>query len=282
MNESVVVVTMANAQQILIEESHQRPVVIDFWAEWCAPCKTLMPMLERLAAEYAGQFLLAKVDCDVEQQIAAQFGVRSLPTVVVMKDGQPVDGFSGAQPEAAVRQLLEKFLPKPWDLLTEQARVAMAEGDPGTALTLLSRAYEESRRQAPIALELARVLIGLKRFDEAQSTLDGVRLADRDALHQQLVAQLELERAAAKTPEIQALEQQMQARPDDLDVAYQLAVQYNQSQHHREALELLIGVLRRQRDHTDARKALLDIIAVLGNADPLAKEYQRRLFSLLY
>lgn len=282
MNEYTVVVTLDNAQQVLIDASFERPVLIDFWASWCAPCKTLMPLLERLAAEYDGQFLLAKVDCDAEQQIAAQFGVRSLPTVVLMKDGQPVDGFVGAQTEGEIRKLLEKYLPKPWDLLTEQARAALAEGDTGTALTLLRRAYDESRQQASIALELAGVLIESKRLDEAQTVLDAVRLVDRDALHNQLTAQIELVREAAKTPAIQALEAQLRDNPEDAGTAYQLALQYNQQQHHREALELLIGVLRRQRDHADARKALLDIIALLGNGDPLAKEYQRKLFSLLY
>src|SRR5690606_25056927 len=116
MSEYIFNITMDNAKQVLIDESFQRPVVVDFWAEWCAPCKTLMPLLEKIANEYAGQFVLAKVNCDEEQQIAQQFGVRNLPTVMVMKDGQPVDGFVGAQTETAVRELLEKFLPKPWDL----------------------------------------------------------------------------------------------------------------------------------------------------------------------
>lgn len=284
MSEYIVAVTMANAKQMLIDESFQRPVVIDFWADWCAPCKTLMPLLEKIANEYAGQFLLAKVNCDEEPHIAQQFGVRNLPTVMVVKDGQPVDGFAGAQTESVIRQMLEKYLPKPWDLQLQQAREAFAADDHGTALALLRTAYEESRKRTDIGMELAGVLIALKRFDEASAQLESIKLADRDQRYQQLLAQIELQREAAKTPEIRALEQQLAGNPDDLETAYLLAVQYSQNEQHREALDLLIDVLRKDREFRDggAKKALLDIIAVLGNSDPLAKEYQRKLFSLMY
>ena len=284
MSEYIVNVSMANAKQMLIDESFQRPVVIDFWAEWCAPCKTLMPMLEKLANEYAGQFLLAKVNCDEEQQIAQQFGVRNLPTVMIVKDGQPVDGFVGAQTETAIRVMLEKFLPKPWDIQLQQAREAIAAGDHGGALALLQNAYVESRKRADIGLELAGVLVAMKRFDEAQAQLDLIKLVDRDQRYHQLTAQLELQREAAKTPEIRALEERWENAPDDLETAYLLALQYSQNEQHREALDLLIEILRRDKQFRDggARKTLLDIIAALGNSDPLTKEYQRKLFSLMY
>lgn len=284
MSEHIVHVTMANAKQVLIDESFQRPVLVDFWADWCEPCKTLMPMLEKIANEYAGQFVLAKVNCDDEQRLAQQFGVRSLPTVMLMKDGQPADGFVGAQTETAVRQMLEKFLPKPWDLQLQQARDAIEQGDYGAALTLLRNAYEESRKRADIGLELGAVLIALKRFDEASAQLDMIKLVDRDQRYQQLLAQIELQREAAKTPEIRSLEAALQKTPDDLEAAYQLALQYSQNQQHREALDLLIEIIRKNKQFRDggAKKVLLDIIAMLGNADPLAKEYQRKLFSMMY
>jgi putative thioredoxin len=284
MSEYIVSVTMANAKQMLIDESFQRPVVVDFWAEWCAPCKTLMPMLEKLANEYAGQFLLAKVNCDEEPQIAQQFGVRNLPTVMVVKDGQPADGFVGAQTETAIREMLKKFLPKPWDIQLQQAREAIAAGDHGSALALLQHAYVESRKRADIGLELAGVLVAMKRFDEAQAQLDLIKLADRDQRYHQLIAGLQLQREAAKTPEIRSLEERWKNAPDDLETAYLLALQYSQNEQHREALDLLIDILRKDKQYREggARKALLDIIAVLGNADPLTKEYQRKLFSLMY
>ena len=106
-------VTSANFDQAVIQNSFEKPVLVDFWAEWCAPCKALMPMLAQIAQSYQGELLLAKVDCEAEQDIVARFGIQSLPTVVLFKDGQPVDGFAGAQPESAVRALLEPHVKMP-------------------------------------------------------------------------------------------------------------------------------------------------------------------------
>jgi thioredoxin len=106
-----------------------RPVVVDFWADWCEPCKQLMPILEKLATEYQGAFLLAKVNADEQQMLAQQLGVRSLPTVMVIKDGQPIDGFSGAQPESAVREMLDKHLPSPQAGALAEAEQLLADGD---------------------------------------------------------------------------------------------------------------------------------------------------------
>jgi putative thioredoxin len=280
----IVTIDESNAAQLLIEESHKRPVVVDFWADWCEPCKVLMPLLEKIANEYRGAFLLAKVNADEQEMITRQFGVRSLPTVMVMQNGQPVDGFAGAQPEAQVRQMLEKYLPKPWDGLLQLAREAMDRGDFAAALSPLRRAWEESGRRLDITLAYARALIENLRLDEAQAVLDAVRLADREAAWEQLHAQLEIKREAAKSPEIEALEQRLAAAPDDLDVRHQLAAQYTNAGQHKEAMECLISILRRDLNHGDGatKKLLLDTIASLGKGDPLAVEYQRKLYSLLY
>ena len=283
-NDYIVSVDESNAQQLLIEESARRPVVVDFWADWCEPCKTLMPLLEKLANEYQGQFLLAKVNADEQQTIAQQLGVRSLPTVIVIKDGQPVDGFVGAQTETQIREILDKYLPKPWDGLLEQAQALIAQDKAGEALPLLRQAYDESSQRHDITLVFAQVLIETSRLDEAERVLDGVRIADQDADWEQFQAQLKLKREAAKSPEIEALEQQLTSDPDNLDLRQQLAIQYADSGMHREAMESLIAILQVDREHHDggSRKALLDIIASLGKGDPVAVEYQRKLFGLLY
>jgi len=284
MNDHVVDIDQNNAQQYLIDESFKRPVLVDFWADWCGPCKSLMPILEKLAQEYAGGFLLARVNADQQQAIAGQFGVRSLPTVVLMKDGQPLDGFMGAQPETAVRQLLEKHLPKPWDALLEQGRALAAAGQLNEALTFLRQAHQESGERSDIGIALAEVYLALKRHAEAESILAGVPFVDQDAAYEQLKAQLELAQQAARSPELEALEQKHQAEPSNMDVAYQLALQYNQDGHHREALELLHGILQKNLNFQDgaARKSLMDMIASLGKGDPLAVEYQRKVYTLLY
>jgi putative thioredoxin len=284
MNSFIVDINESNAAQLLIEESHVRPVVVDFWASWCEPCKVLMPLLAKIANEYRGAFLLAKVNADEQQMIAQQFGVRSLPTVMVIQNGRPVDGFVGAKPEAQVRQLLEKYLPKPWDALLQKAQVAMDAGDFAGALAPLRQAWDESGRRLDITLAYARALIENLRLDEADTVLASVRLADQDAAFEQLRARLDIKRQAARSPEIEALEQRLAAAPDDLDLRAQLAVRYTNAGQFREGMECLIDILRRDRNHREgaSKKLLLDTIASLGKGDPLAVEYQRKLYSLLY
>ena len=274
MTEHIVNIDETNAAALLIEESHKRPVVVDFWADWCEPCKVLMPMLEKIAAEYDGAFLLAKVNADEQGMIAQQFGVRSLPTVMVVQGGQPVDGFVGAQPENAVREMLEKYLPKPWDGLLQQGQEAMSRGEFREALTPLRQAWEDSGQRHDITLVYAHCLIEALRLDEAQAVLDAVRLADQDAAWEQLKAQLEIKREASRSPEVEALEQKLAQNPEDLEVRHQLAVQYTNTGHYREALENVITVLQKDIDHGDG--------ASKRKGDPLAAEYQRKLYSLLY
>lgn len=277
-------VTLDNAQQMIIDESFQRPVLVDFWADWCGPCKSLMPILEKLAEEYQGQFLLARINADEQQALAAQFGVRSLPTVMLIKDGQPLDGFTGAQPEPQIRELLDKYLPKAWERTLVQAQALLAEQDFAGALPLLRQAYEESGQAPTVGCLLAQALIELNRVDEAEPILGAIKLADQDALYQQVMAQLKLKKEAAKNPELEALEQQLEQDPGNLELAHKLAVQLNQEGYHRQALELLHDILKKELNHADgqSKKALMDIIASLGKGDPLAAEFQRKLFTLLY
>lgn len=281
---NIVEINLENAKQYLIEESFVRPVLIDFWADWCAPCKSLMPILEKLANEYAGAFLLAKVNADEMGMISSQFGVRSLPTVILMKDGQPVDGFAGALPEVQVRELLAKYLPKPWEKLVTQAQEFIMSGDFNAALPLLRQAYDESKQESAIACLLAQCHLELNRIDNAEAILATIKMVDQDAHYEQLKAQIELKKQAAKTPELVALETAYARDPGNLDCAYQLAIQYHAEGAHRPALELLMGILRKERHFAEgaAKKTFMDILAALGKGDALAIEFQRKLFTLLY
>jgi putative thioredoxin len=283
-DEFIVNIDETNAAQLLIEESKTRPVVVDFWADWCEPCKVLMPLLEKIANEYQGAFLLAKVNADEQQAITQQFGVRSLPTVMVIQNGQPVDGFTGAQPETEVRKMLEKYLPKPWDALLAQAQEFLAEGDFASALAPLRQAWEESGKLYEITVAYVHALIESLRLDEAEAVLADIRLADRDSAYEQLVAQLEIKREAAKSPEIEALEAKLAEDTDNSDVRHQLAVQCTNAGLFKDAMEHLLIILQKDLNHADGatKKALLDTIVSLGKGDPLAVEYQRKLYSLLY
>lgn len=284
MNQNVVEVTLANARQILIDESRQRLVVVDFWADWCAPCKALMPILEKLAAEYNGQFLLAKVNADAEPDIAGQFGVRSLPTVILMRDGQPVDAFQGAQPETQVRHILEKHLPPAWEASLDAALAQMQAGDFAAAVPQLRKVHEESGRIDYIGLALAQALIQLNRCDEAEIVLKGISAAGKGPDYDNLVALLATRRQAAKSPEIEALERRVQEQPDSVDLVLELATKYRVEHHFEAALELLLATLKRDRNFGDGagRKAFLDTLAALGKGDPLAVRFQRQFFNLLY
>ena len=281
---NVIDIDQENAQQYLIDESFNRPVVVDFWADWCAPCKQLMPLLEKLADEYAGAFLLAKINADEQQGISQQLGVRSLPTVMVFKDGQPVDGFAGAQPEAAVRELLQKHLPSPWDANIAEATESLDQGNTTDAVGLLRASWEESNKLLDVTLAYAGALVEASRLDEAEQVLDEVRLVDREAVHEQLMAQIELKREAGKSPEIEALERELGLDESNHGIRVKLAVQLSAASHFRDALEHLLVVLRSDRDwnNGEAKRMYLDTIATIGKGDPLAAEYQRKLFSILY
>lgn len=276
MSSNIAEITLDNAQTLLIDESFKRPVVVDFWASWCEPCKSLMPIMEKLANEYDGQFLLAKVNSDDQQMLASQFGVRSLPTALVLKDGQPVDGFTGLKAEQEVKELLDKYLPKPWDIQLVKARQSIAREDYDDACVLLREAYRTSTQQADIALTLAGVLIILKRHDEAQEIVANIKMADQDAQFQQVQAQLQLAMEAQKAPELQLLEEQLAANPDDINIRFQLAMQYNQHEYRKEALTLIFDIIRKNINFNEgeAKKTYLDILVVMGKGDPIATEFQ--------
>lgn len=282
-NNYIIDVTDANLRDIL-ELAQHTPVVFDFWAEWCSHCKSLMPILEKLAHEYQGQFILAKVDCDQQPAVASQFGIRSLPTVYMFKNGEPVDGFQGAIPESEIREKLLQILPQQDELKLEQAIQLLGEGKHQEAVPVLKEALELSGNASDIALLLAETYIVLNKMDDAEGLLNQIPLQDRDSRWQGLTAQIELARQAADTPEIQQLQQAMQQEPDNAELAVKLALQWHQVGRNEEALSLLMGFLRRDLGAANggARKTLTDIIAALGNGDPLAGQYRRQLYSLLY
>lgn len=284
MSNNIVEVTYDNAQQILIDESFNRPVIIDFWADWCAPCKALMPLLEKLAAEYQGAFLLAKLNADDLGDIASQFGVRSLPTVVLMKDGKPVDAFQGALPDSQIREFLDKHLPQPWEQDLIRAETLIAEGNTLGAVDLLRSAYKDSGKKANIGLVLIKACLECHLLSEARELIAEIKLQDQNELYRQLVAQLELMEASAKTPAIQELEQRLNEEPDNTELMFELAIQFSQDGHSREALSLLYDLLQGDLNFAEgkARTMFLDILATLGKSHPLAVEFQRKFYTLLY
>ena len=280
-------VSTANFDQLVIQNSFHKPVLVDFWAEWCAPCKALMPMLAQIAESYRGELLLAKVNCDLEPDVVARFGIRSLPTVVLFKNGQPVDGFQGAQPESAIRAILQPHVPEPAPEAAdpfETAQALFAEGRIGDAENLL-REILAADSEKPAALILyARCLAERGELDEAQSVLDAVK---GDSHKQELAsarAQLTFLRQAADMPDAAALKARLAQNAEDDEAIYQLAIQQLARQQYEPALEALMKLFVRNRNYGEGlpHKTLLQVFDLLGNDNPLVTLFRRKLYQALY
>jgi putative thioredoxin len=256
----VIEATDANFMQAVVEESTRRPVVVDLWAAWCAPCRTLGPILETVAAERGGRFLLAKLDVDANPYTAGQFGVQSIPTVVAFSDGRPVDGFVGAIPESMVNEFIDRVLPAEADPDGSTALEQDLEGDPADAEEKYRAALVADEENREARLGLGRVLADTGRDAEAREVLAPL-LPDDEA--QRVLAGVEV-RSWSQVD-----------GPGALASAKRLAAQGR----YREALD---GMLSAVADDPDARTAMLDVFAVLGDADPLVTEYRRKLANALF
>lgn len=279
---NVIDVNLENFQQVLLEGSKQKLVVIDFWADWCEPCKQLMPVLEKLAQEFSEQIVLAKVNCDEQQELAMQFGVRNLPTVALMKDGQPVDGFTGVQAEGQIRELLQKHLPPPQQEWFNQALALMAQENWQQAYTLVKQAHAAEPENPSYTITLANLAIELGQLEEAEALLATITMVNQDAAYQQAVAKLDLAKQASDSPEIQALQQLLAKDPDSNDIKLKLAIALSQANRNEEGLDLIYSILIKDLAFADAKKVYLDIIANLPDGHELAGTYRRKLYTLLY
>lgn len=280
-DSAIIDVTMNNARAVL-EASAQKLVLFQFWSARSEGCKQLTPVLERIVRQYSQVLMLAKVDCDSQSDIAMQFGVQSLPTVMFVKNGQPVDGFAGVESETAILEKLAAYLPKPEDELLRQAQNFIAEQRFADAYPLLKEAQELATERADIKLVLADVAVSLGQLPQAEVLLSQIKLADQDASYKTVLARLELAKEAADTPEIQALETALAAEPSNHTLKEQLAVQYQAVQRSEEALALLLSILQQDLNFSDSKKLFLDILAAMPKGDTVATQYRRKLYSLLY
>ncbi|WP_233520574.1 thioredoxin family protein [Flocculibacter collagenilyticus] len=274
--------TPENFQKILVEESENKLIVVQFWSERSESCQGLMNTLERLAQEHTEHVLLAKVNCDQQQEIAMQFGIRSIPTVALVKNGQPVDGFAGVQDEAVIRDILNKHLPKPEDALFALAQQQVLEGVAEEAYSNILQAYQIAPERVDIKLLYADVLIALGKLNDADDILKTVKLVDQDSHFHSLVAKLELAKEAADSPEIKDLFRKLEVEPNNDEIKVRLAIQLHGAHRDEEALAMLFQVLQKDLAFQDAKKTFLDIIAALPSGDVLATQYRRKLYTLLY
>ena len=266
----------------VIEASRQAPVLVDFWAPWCGPCRVLKPVLEKLAAEYQGKFRLAKVNSDENPELSAQYGVRSIPSVKAFVDGKLADEFLGARPESAVREFIEGLLPSPADLLRKDAMDAAAREDSDRALTLLAQAAELDPMNDAVHADTAEILLARGRIAEAKAAAGRLSpLASQDRRIGTLLAQLQFADGANVDPS--ALEARIAGNPNDLEARLQLAKALVTQRRYEPALEQLLEIIRRDRKWNDeaGRKTMLSVFDVLGGQGELVSKYRRQLAAAL-
>jgi putative thioredoxin len=259
-------------------------VVVDFWADWCEPCKQLTPLLTNLAQEYRGGFILAKVNADAEQALAAHFRVRSLPTVIVIWQGQIVEQLVGLQPESAYRQIIDRFHMSPGDQIREQVDALWQHGRQQEAVQLLREVLKQEE-SVELKVMLAEKLLQLNQGEEARQWLQALPAEERERQPASgLLARLQFSDLAQGTPDRAALEKKIQVDPADSTARRQLAARCVLAGDYEAALEQFMEILRRDPKFEDeaGRKGLIAIFEILGNEDPLVTTYRRRMFSLLH
>ncbi len=278
-------VTQSDFEEKVIKASFQQPVVIDFWAPWCAPCKVLKPILEKLATEYAGKFVLAKVNSDENPQIAAQFAVRGIPAVKAVVDGKVVDEFTGALPESVVREWLDKIIPSPAEELRRAAQRQAAAGDLDGALRSLAEVAKLDPANEWVRVDSAAILFAQGDADEAQRLLDSLKDHDilNDARVLQLKAQVRLAEMNEEGENEASLTAAIAANGSDLEARLKLANVLIASNRYAEGMDQLLEIVRRDRKFKDdiGRKTLLDVFNLLGGQGELVAEYRRKLASAL-
>ena len=276
--------TAQNFEAEVLQRSLQTPVLIDFWADWCQPCKTLGPILEKLAEEFGGAFRLAKVDVEAEQELGAAFQIRSIPTVVLVKEGQLVDGFQGALPEGQLREFLKHHGIEPGAAApVEEEAAEPAAVDPQAEVARLREALAAEPDKGELKLDLALALLQAGVADEAERLLDALpaNLATDDRAVRAR-AHLGFATLLKDAPSVDALQAAIDADAGDLRARHLLGVRHLVAGRSEEGLEQFIEMLRRDRAFDDGlpRKALIDAFRVIEDED-LVGRYRRKMSALL-
>jgi putative thioredoxin len=276
---SVIDATTENFQQDVIDRSYSVPVVIDFWATWCGPCRTLGPVLEKLATEYAGKFLLAKVDTDKESALAAQFGVRSIPAVFAVRDGNAVDGFVGVQPESVIRTWIDRLLPTPAETLAALARY-LEPADPQAAEARYAEALALDPELAGAQTGLARLLLDQGRLEDARARIAALELRGfLEPEAEKIKAELMLRQQAGQVGSADSARTALAAHPDDLNLKFELAEALAAAAQYDDALALCLELVERDRKGVGekARQTMVAIFQLLPQDSELVSEFQRQL-----
>ena len=278
-------VSMQNFQNLVLENSINKPVLVDFWADWCQPCQTIMPMLAKLAEEYAGKFELAKVNADDEQELAAHFGIKSLPTMKLFFKGQLVDERMGVVPESDIREMLDKHIVSESDQFMQAATMAYQQGQTEQALEMLNHALDKDPDNAELKITIAQMVQAQGDSESALTLLDslddeGNRLDSAVKLR----AEINLAAQLADLPDLNEIEQRLSQNPADLKALLQKSRHLVARGEYDDAMECLLTIMRNDRSFEDdaGRSGLLEVFDLLGGEHPSVQKYRRKLFTLLH
>ena len=285
MNEWTVDVTEQDFEQSVVQRSHEVPVVIDFWAPWCGPCRALGPTLEKLAEEQQGKFILAKINIDENPMLAQAFQIQSIPAVKAVRNGALAGEFLGAQPEPNVRRFIEQLMPSEAESLAREAQRLEEAGKAQGAESLYRAALAKEAHQPLALLGLARVLVQRGEENDAQTLLTRIpNTVPEHPAAQQLLAQLRLKQTGASAGDEQKYRDRLAADQNDLDARFELSQVLAAVGRFEEALTELLTIVKKDRKFRDegARKAMLEIFEVIGARSDLAEHYRSELAKVLF
>ena len=286
MNGHVVDVSEATFQAEVIEKSKTTPVVVDFWAAWCGPCRMLGPTLEKLANEANGAWILAKVDVDQNQGLSMRYGVQGIPAVKAFVDGDVADEFVGAQPEPMVRQFIERLAPSKEAELLKEAQEIEEAGGYEAAESLYQQVLQTDTHNAKALLGLGRVQIELGMADEATETLQRVPIHERAGRSEAegLLARIEFQRVSKNGGGLEAAQEKLASNPGDVDARYEVATAFAAQGRYVDALEHLLMIVQTDRAFKDdaARTDMISIFNMLGDENPATQDYRSKLAMAIF
>jgi len=284
-NGTAVDVDMQSFENEVLEASTETLVMVDFWATWCGPCQNLGPILDKLAAEYRDVLKLVKIDTDKEQELAAQFGIRSLPTVVFLKDKQVVDHFMGVQPESEIRQKIDALTGNPVDVECDAVEAMYDQGQTEEAQQIMIQLMQKYPDQQRPRLTLLTWLSDAGEIEEAQAIADSLsEEGKKSATYRAFIAKLEMGGAIDDLPEIKELEDSIAADANNLQSRYQLAQVFVAKGDYSLAMDQLLEIIQRDREFEDdgARKMMIKVFELLGGSGEVVNAYRSKLSRLLF